>query len=88
MSFGLTNAAAILQREVETALGDLLGKVCFLQSDEIIVFSKRSYYCGLWIMKRALRKFGIAGLKLEIPFDQKESNACFVKIADFKLEER
>ena len=36
----LTNDVANLQRVVEGALGDLLGKVCFLQLDEIIVCSK------------------------------------------------
>ena len=29
MLFGLNNAAAILQRVVDRAIGDLLGKVCF-----------------------------------------------------------
>ena len=40
MPFGLTNAAAILQKVAEEALLDLLGTICFLQLDEIIVFSK------------------------------------------------
>ena len=39
MPFGLTNAAAFLQRAEGEALVDLLGKVCFLQSYEIIVCS-------------------------------------------------
>ena len=65
MPFGLTNAAAILQRVVEEALGDLLGKVCYLQLDEPIVCSK-SLADHEKDFREVLSKFRIAGLKLEV----------------------
>ena len=64
MPFGLSNAAAVLQRVVEEVLGDLLGKVCFAQLDEIIVCSK-SFADHEKDLREVLSKFRIAGLKIE-----------------------
>ena len=65
MPFGLTNAVAILQRVVEKALGDLLGKVCFFKLDEIFVCSK-SLADHEKDLREVLSKFKIARLKLEL----------------------
>ena len=64
MPFGLSNAVAVLQRVVEEVLGDLLGKVCFAQLDEIIVCSK-SFADHEKDLREVLSKFRIAGLKIE-----------------------
>ena len=40
MPFGLTNAPATFQRMVDRTLRDLIGKICLVYLDDIIVFSK------------------------------------------------
>lgn len=43
LPFGLTNAPAIFQREVSKALSGLLGKICLVYIDDIVVFSKTEH---------------------------------------------
>ena len=40
LPFGLRNGPSVFQRIMDTVLGDLVGKVCFVYLDDIVVFSE------------------------------------------------
>ena len=40
LPFGLRNGPAVFQRIMDTVLGDLVGKFCFVYLDDIVVFSE------------------------------------------------
>ena len=40
MPFGLKNAPATFQRMMDTALRALIGKICFVYLDDIVVFGR------------------------------------------------
>ena len=61
LPFGLTNAPAIFQREVSKALSGLLGKVCLVYIDDIVVFSQtpEQHAKDLEIVFSHLKKVGL-----------------------------
>ena len=65
MPFGLKNAPATFQRTMETVLRELIGTICFVYLDDVIIFG-RSFKEHLDNLERVLKRLGEVGLKIKL----------------------
>ena len=65
MPFGLKNAPSTFQRVMNSILGDLIGKTCYVYLDDVIVFGSnlKNHISNLHLV---LEKLGKANLKIQI----------------------
>jgi hypothetical protein len=64
--FGLIEASAIFQKYINSILDDFFNKFCSAYINNVFIYSNESYQNYISKMKKVLRKFYKAGLKLNI----------------------
>lgn len=65
MPFGLKNAPATFQRAMNSILGDLIGKICYVYLDDVIVFG-RCLKSHLMNLEKVLERLENANLKIQL----------------------
>lgn len=65
MPFGLKNAPATFQRAMNSILGDLIGKICYVYLDDVIVFG-RCLKSHLRNLEKVLERLEQANLKIQL----------------------
>ena len=66
MPFGLCNAPATFQRHVDTILRELIGKICAVFFDDIVVYTKGTYEQHLKDVEAVLQKLASAKLSAKV----------------------
>jgi hypothetical protein len=64
--FGLAGASAIFQKYINSILDDFLDKFCSAYMNDVFIYSDGSYQNHISKVKKVLRRFHKAGLKLDI----------------------
>jgi hypothetical protein len=64
--FGLAEALAIFQKYINSILNDFLDKFCSAYMNNVFIYSDGSYQDYMSKVKKVLRRFHKAGLKLDI----------------------
>jgi hypothetical protein len=74
--FGLAEASAIFQKYINSILDDFLDKFCSVYMNNVLIYSDGSYQDYMSKVKKVLRRFHEAGLKLNI----KKSEFAFSEV--------
>jgi hypothetical protein len=74
--FNLAKALAIFQKYINSILNDFFDKFCSAYMNNVLIYSDEFYQNHISKMKKVLRRFHEAGLKLEI----KKSEFAFSKV--------
>jgi hypothetical protein len=74
--FGLAEASAIFQRYINSILNDFLDKFCSAYMNNVLIYFDKSYQNYMLKVKKVLRRFYKAGLKLDI----KKSEFAFSEV--------
>jgi hypothetical protein len=76
ISFGLAEASAIFQKYINSILDDFLDKFCSAYMNNVFIYSDKPYQDHMSKVKKVLRRFHEAGLKLDI----KKSEFAFSEV--------